>query len=587
VNIDSKTKTVITNQIEYFEDTDFSYDISSVVNSNIVWQQNGDRVFNKSYSPSAWWLKIQFNNTSSNREQRLLEIDYAILDYLDVFIDSSEGRITEYRTGDRRPFDSKPIDSKNFVFPLEWKPHESSTVYIRVETETAVQVPLILWNKISYASHVANTGFMQGIYIGGIMVLVAYNLMLFLSLRDKVYLYYVCFIAPSPILFGYLYGIAPYYLWRDAIAWNTSAIPVMLAMMLLAGNAFTRELLKLKTWTSGWERTYKVLIAISFLLLIASFLLPYKMVLLIILVMIIVCCTLDLSVGFMALLRKISLAKYYLFAWTFLLLGSVIFCLAKLDILSVSFFTLHSVQIGSILEAILLSFALADRINVERRLRMEAQEDNLKFQRQVNEDLEMRVTKRTSELANLNKKLEELSNTDALTGVGNRRFLEDMAEKEWQRGLRSGQYYSIAMVDIDHFKKINDQYGHGTGDECLCRIANILRRATRNASDIVARFGGEEFCVVLPETNETAAMALAERINDTIDKTPIYIGKEEIHLTASLGVCSVVPSSEWDLKKVFDAADEALYESKNQGRNRVTLYWKTSQAFLQSNKAQV
>jgi len=571
VNVGSEAKTVITRQIEYFEDTDFTYDINDVVDGDIAWQQNEDRVFNKSYSPSAWWLKVQFKNTH-NVTQRLLEIDYAILDYVDVFIRFSDGRVIEYHTGDKLPFESRPIDSKNFVFPLAWKPRELLTVYIRIQTETAVQVPLVLWDKINYASHVANTGFMQGLYIGGIMVLVAYNLMVLLSLRDKLYLYYVFFIAPSPIVFASLHGITPYYLWRDAIAWNTSAIPVMLATMLLSGNAFTRELLQLKTWAIGWDRLYKVLIATSFLLLAFSFLLSYKIVLLISLVMIIVCCTLDLTVGFMAFLRNIALAKYYLLAWTFLLFGSVVFCLTKLDLLAVSFLTVHSVQIGSIVEAILLSFALADRINIERQLRIEAQEESLKYQHQINENLEKRVVERTTELEELNEKLEKLSNTDALTGVGNRRFMEDIAEKEWQRALRSGHCYSIVMVDIDHFKKINDQYGHGTGDECLCGVANILRRVTRNASDIVARFGGEEFCLVLPETNEAEAMVLAERINSTIGRTPIHIGKEEIYLTASLGVCSVAPSNELVLKQIFDAADEALYTSKNQGRNRVTLY---------------
>lgn len=277
-------------------------------------------------------------------------------------------------------------------------------------------------------------------------------------------------------------------------------------------------------------------------------------------------CTSDLTVGFTALYRNMPQAKYYVLAWSILLVATVIYCLSKLNIIPVTFVSEHSVQFGSTLEAILLSFALADRINIERRQRMEAQEDSLRIQREVNEDLERRVDVRTSELANLNQKLATLSNTDALTGVGNRRFLETMADKEWQRALRSGKDYSVIMLDIDHFKKINDHYGHGVGDECLCKIATILRRSVRNASDIVARYGGEEFCLVLPETNADGAFKLAERINKSIDNTPFFIGKEEIHITASLGVCSENPSPQRQLKQVFASADEALYQSKTEGR---------------------
>jgi diguanylate cyclase (GGDEF)-like protein len=162
-------------------------------------------------------------------------------------------------------------------------------------------------------------------------------------------------------------------------------------------------------------------------------------------------------------------------------------------------------------------------------------------------------------------KIRELMLTDPLTGIANRRYLDQRLEHEIQRSLRYGTSFSIIMTDLDHFKQINDKYGHNTGDAVLVQFAKVLNANVRS-SDFVARYGGEEFVILLPDTDNKGAVELAERIRqDTAQQTFQDVRQP---VTASFGVTTVMRAQ--DGVEVLKKADEALYSSKEQGRNRVT-----------------
>ena len=172
------------------------------------------------------------------------------------------------------------------------------------------------------------------------------------------------------------------------------------------------------------------------------------------------------------------------------------------------------------------------------------------------------------ELRRSNRLLMELSQTDPLTRLCNRRSLTEMLENELSRCLRNLAPCSLIMCDIDHFKQVNDEYGHQAGDDVLVKVADLLREQLR-PYDLAARYGGEEFCLVLPETNLAHATEVAERIRQEIQGFKFTGNLGTLKLTISLGVATISGNREISEDELIRMADEALYLAKNSGRNRV------------------
>lgn len=167
-----------------------------------------------------------------------------------------------------------------------------------------------------------------------------------------------------------------------------------------------------------------------------------------------------------------------------------------------------------------------------------------------------------------NEKLKELSLTDPLTGLYNRRFFDDHFRIEFRQSRRTGRPLSVLLVDLDNFKAINDGYGHDAGDQVLLAVAEVLREQVRRGGDLLARYGGEEFVAILPETDPKAASEIAHRILETIRARAIVWQGEVIRVTASLGIATGTGDYPSEIS-LFRAADAALYAAKRNGKNRV------------------
>ncbi|GBL10686.1 response regulator PleD [Microcystis aeruginosa Sj] len=177
--------------------------------------------------------------------------------------------------------------------------------------------------------------------------------------------------------------------------------------------------------------------------------------------------------------------------------------------------------------------------------------------------------KTQEELKNINSQLEKLVITDSLTGVNNRREILALGEKEFQRCRRYHRYFSVLVIDIDHFKHINDTFGHILGDKTLITVAGAIKNCLRQV-DSFGRFGGEEFVAILPETNLQDAATTAQRICQVINQLNIEIDRQKVRVTASIGVATFSPEDN-NLEAVIERADHAMFAAKNQGRNRVSL----------------
>ena len=239
---------------------------------------------------------------------------------------------------------------------------------------------------------------------------------------------------------------------------------------------------------------------------------------------------------------------------------------------AVPFSTLHTVRVSTLgivsvvcTTTLVLAGALIAAI-LDRQTFAGLEETNRRLR-------EARVQLRRSqqELIEANARLLELAIRDGLTGVYNRRYFDQTLEKEWRRGQRTKHRVALLLIDIDHFKALNDSYGHAAGDECLRLVAQCLTDNLRRPGDVVARFGGEEFAIILPGSDIAGARQLAERMRSAVDHLKVRLPTPSIapHITISIGISSQMPAPGSDYAVLIEAADHALYQAKDQGRNRV------------------
>jgi diguanylate cyclase (GGDEF)-like protein len=204
------------------------------------------------------------------------------------------------------------------------------------------------------------------------------------------------------------------------------------------------------------------------------------------------------------------------------------------------------------------------RLGDERRAHDSALEE-------IKKGLERQVAERTGDLQLANQKLEQLVRTDTLTGAANRRHFVEQAQIEIQRARRAGTPLSLLMMDLDHFKQINDTWGHAAGDEVLRNFSRVTREPLR-ATDLFARIGGEEFALLLPNTELNGAIEVAQRILDTVGRQSIQLGDDSIRYKVSIGAAILAPQ-ETSYESLLKRADAALYRAKEQGRDQVAAEW--------------
>lgn len=213
---------------------------------------------------------------------------------------------------------------------------------------------------------------------------------------------------------------------------------------------------------------------------------------------------------------------------------------------------------------------------VSSALRLKREIDNRKAR-------EQELLKVTQQLKEANQTLHRLSTLDGLTGIANRRHFDEFLELEWKRAIRDVTPISLVIIDIDFFKAYNDTYGHQAGDDCLKQVANSLKDISKRPSDLVARYGGEEFVVLLTKTDTDGAAFLADKMRANVEALGVAHLRSQVtdRVTISLGVATIVPNQSSSSAELVAVADQALYQAKKGGRNRV----KSSYVIRRSNNA--
>lgn len=536
-----------------------------------AWQRNDGDSFNRGYSASTWWLRLDMHADADVAGTRLLDIGYPALDTVEAWVLAGDRVLAHHVMGDAHPFANRPVPHRHPLLPVALTPGETRTVLLRVRSGSAVQAPLSLWTPTAFFEAEQARLLGHGLYFGTVGVMAIYNLFVCIVLRSRSYLYYVGSVASMAAFLASLNGLSYQYLWPDDPVWENQAIVIALAGIVVFRAPFTVRLLRLDKHLPLLRRVLLGMAALSGVIILATLVRPDLHLVQEGIIIATASCLTCLLAGCVRWYRGDSIARLYTLAWSAMLFGGILMALNKFNVLPQNVFTENALQIGSALEVILLSFALAERLNLERRLRFEAQQEALATQRLANETLEHRVAERTAELEAANRKLAELSATDALTGLRNRRHLDRVLHDAFAHSLRHGHALAVLLVDIDHFKRFNDTHGHHVGDDCLRAVASRLEASRRHPGDTIARYGGEEFCLVLQETDLAGAAAMAERIRGEVEAMAFVAEGVAVPVTVSIGVTARVPVAGDSVAQWLQEADAALYASKTAGRNRVTL----------------
>jgi two-component system, sensor histidine kinase LadS len=522
------------------------------------------------FSGSSFWLRLELKNDTSDAVSQLLEVSNARISNIALYQQLANGVWIESKTGSDLPFSKRPIENRNFVFPVSIPAQSSSVLYLKAQSNIGAGLPLSLWAESDFAKHVRNDYMLQSIYLGIALTMALFNTLLYLSLRDKAYAYYVAFVLFSVLSLTIKTGIASEFLFPQFVAWNDEAYFASVSWAVIFFVALMRNMLRLERRIPKIDKGLKSIMLLHLFLSLAYW---GNLPALLIPVLFVFGATLLYLIGVTLWCSALKVRVAYFFggAFAMLMLGASMTLLRVLGWLPTNTLTMDGLQMGSSIEMFLLAFALADRYHQMRRQKHSAQKALVEGLKASERDLTKNVEIRTAELLKLNQKLEALSMVDGLTGIANRRQFDQVLNKEWMRSERTGQPLALVMLDVDWFKRYNDQFGHQAGDECLRRVAQAIQSISRS-SDLVARYGGEEFVIVSPETDGKQALHVAQRACDAVRSLSIPHPHSEFGtVSLSCGVCVAVANTDSSPSDLIGNADDALYQAKAQGRNRSVL----------------
>jgi diguanylate cyclase (GGDEF)-like protein len=534
---------------------------------------------NFGYSRSAYWLRLWLRLPPDAARQWLLEVAYSSLDRVEVYTPRAGGGFSVQVAGDLQPFVERPFPHRNLVFPLTLTGEVDQTIYMKVVSAGNLTIPATLWQPAAMHYHDQLSYALLSIYYGLLLALLLYNLLLFVAARDRAFLAYVAFVAAMAVALASWNGFGNQFLWPQWPAWGNIALPSGMAAAAFFGTLFARTFLDTHR---HFPRLDQLLLALMAVFAIASFLpvvASYRVGAIAVSVAGLAGAAVLTGSGVYCVAKHQPGARYFLLAWTVLLLGVAVLALRNFGWLPTNLLTFYSMQIGSAAEMLLLSIALADRIQTirldkERAIKelLAAKQADVGALLRSEQVLESRVTARTRELDQANarlrqkeRELQHLGQQDPLTGFPNRSLLGELVGHAVARARRTGHALAGLVVDLDGFKNINGLHGRSIGNQVLMTFAARLRESVRDI-DAVARIGDDEFFVVLADlVDREIALRVAEKIISSLNK-PVTVGALSLHVDVSVGI-AYFPDHANSPDQLMRRADTAVYAAKSAGPN--------------------
>lgn len=484
---------------------------------------------NFGYMKESFWVKSNITN-KSNYNNYNFSIESSLLDYVDIYIIQNNKIKDIYLSGDLRPISTRIVPHRYTVLPLRFNKGESLDIYIKIQSNGSIQLPMYIKTDIQSSLDLSSSSFFHGIFGGIILIMVLYNLFLFLAFKEKSYLYFVLF-ASFTLLFQYTeYGFATQYSWGDTPIINSFLIPILIPLVLIFMSLFLASALNVKKSDTFAFNLLLLLFSVNFLIFIGSLIFDYNTMCTIATYSAVITNPCHLIIAVIYAKKGDTSMKIIALSLLSFVVGLILFSFEKLGIVESSFITENSLKLGQAFEILFISIALSFKIN----------------------------------------KLVHQVSHDKLTGVPNRLGFDLHMSEQFEKSQYTKSPLSLLMIDVDKFKNINDRYGHTVGDDVLIHMSSIVKNVMSKYDGTVFRYGGEEFGVILFGKTPTNSANIAEDIRNEIEKTPFYSNSVKIPLTISIG-CGHYDGEEKTVKyeDLIKHADKLLYDAKNAGRNVV------------------
>ena len=480
------------------------------------------------------WLHWRIENGSAQPALRRLTIDTPWIDRIDVFIVEGDSLVAQWHTGDAVPYRQRPVSGLGFIFDHDYR-QGATDVFLRAETVDPMVLPVSFQGRDVSIWQTQSWSYSYGFIYGYLLALIAYNVMLYAGLRKRSHLIYAIYLAMFITTNLAYTGHGYAWLWSDYPGVQRYIILVFMILFGVTGLQFASRFLDLSRRAPLARRGVHSL-CIAGLVAMGGAVVAgaQEAAAWIAFGFVVVFAITMLVLGAHAIRNGFQAGRYFLAAAIAAMTGTLITTLAVLGLIPYTVWTFRAVEAGMLADATLLALALAHRYRLDQMERLRA---------------------------------EQLARTDQLTRLPNRRAFRELAEPIWSNTLRNNRNIALIMLDIDHFKRLNDTYGHARGDEVLAMVGQVLL-ATARRGDVIARWGGEEFMMLMPETDKHQASVLAERLRLQISSSHFSTPAGEISVTVSFGVAQ--RNGDATLDELIDEADTMLYRAKQLGRNQVS-----------------
>jgi signal transduction histidine kinase/CheY-like chemotaxis protein len=396
-------------RLEILEDAGKEWSLAQVRTSPIAgrFRPGSGQTPNHGFTSSAFWYRVRLRGTS--RERVYLEMPYVVLDRLEVFVESSDGdgEFRRYLMGDAIPGGGRVIDLNDYVIPVELRPGRWTWLYLRAETEGSLQLPLTLWRSDSLFSAVSGRLMFYFPIFGLLLVLLVYNLILFAMFREASYAYLSLCVVGAGLYLAYFTGIAQAHVFTQSAWLANKGYPLAMTATHLPMWLFTRRFLELPRQLPRVDRLFILLAIVSLLVVPMLFLASYRATLFLVIATVVSGAVLSMSVGVYMFLRRYRPARYYVAGWSLFLVGIMVFAVEKAGVLPTTLLTDNIHVVGYMATLLVLPLGLADRINVLRQEKAEAQARALQVQADMSAHLEQEVTRKTADLQVANEQLAE------------------------------------------------------------------------------------------------------------------------------------------------------------------------------------